>query len=424
MNSKLTAIYYLLLLLFMLLWTSRTDTPMILRTIFFVAVMIPGINNRHGLLLAALTFFWIVSTYGYAISFMPTMTEFYVAAAFVAIITFRYKSRYTYFGGGNYVIPFLLILTCVRNIWEGALVDDLVYILILLLLTHYLLPSINNQTINYFQMSFMSITLILALSFLAMRDRYIVPDEKGIIGWTDQNYFGMVIGMGASIGVANLFRFKELSKIIQTMTIASICLSVPVLLMLASRGAVMCLVASGALILLMSTSDYRKKLLIIASVVSFLYYLYTNEYFDLLEERIKQDDGTGSQRLTIWTAKWNAFFLKDSLWELLFGVSRQQGLAFGATNATRGLGFHNDFLAFFVSYGVMGLSLFVTLLTQPLRDIRRHSPYRIVIMANIAYLVAGSITLEPFFYGYFPFYAFLLYTMLLTRVNNKIINRR
>jgi hypothetical protein len=185
---------------------------MFFRVMFLIAVMLPGIVNRNGVLLAAMTCFWTISTYGYAYSFMPTMLEVYVAAVSLAILLFKCKVRYTFYGGGDYVIPLLLFLTCMRNMLGGWVTDDLVYVLILFLLTHYLLPSINKQTINNFQLSFMSITVVLSLSILSMgEDFYNIIDEMSRVGWNDPNYLGMIIGMGGCVGAANLLRFKALS---------------------------------------------------------------------------------------------------------------------------------------------------------------------------------------------------------------------
>ena len=425
MKTRHIAKYYIMLLLVMMSWTSSTDAPPAIgRALFVVAVLLPGMGNRHGLFLAAMTCFWTLSTYGYANSFMPVMSEVYVALVLVVIIFFKYKTHYTRFvRGGNYVVPLLLVLTCVRNLCEESLADNLVYILILVILMHYLLPIINKQTIDYFQMSFMVITIVLSSTFLYLSDNYTRPDEMGLIGWTDQNYFGMVIGMGASIGFSNCFRFKERPRSILIVSIAAISVAMTTMLLLASRGALLCLIVSVALLLVLSKGNKRLKFFIVVCVVAFLYYLFANDYFDMLTKRFAEEDGTGSQRTVIWSNKWNAFINRNSFLELLFGVGRQHGLAFGGTIRMPELGFHNDFLAFFISYGVVGLSLFIALLMQPLRDIRRHSPYRVVIIANVAYLLVGCLTLEPFYFGYFPFYAFLMYTMLLTRVkkcNNRI----
>lgn len=67
MNFKQIATYYFVLLLFMVLWTSRIAAPpALLRSLFFIAVVLPGTHDRHGLFLAAILYFWTVSVYGYA----------------------------------------------------------------------------------------------------------------------------------------------------------------------------------------------------------------------------------------------------------------------------------------------------------------------------------------------------------------------
>ena len=106
--------------------------------------------------------------------------------------------------------------------------------------------------------------------------------------------------------------------------------------------------------------------------------------------------------------------------QLLFGVGWEKGIEYGAARLKlKVLGFHNDFLAFLVCYGVIGLSLFLALLIQPLRNIKRRSQRWAVVYANVLYLIAGCATLEPFSTGNFTFYAFLMYTMLLARIEYK-----
>ena len=41
------------------------------------------------------------------------------------------------------------------------------------------------------------------------------------------------------------------------------------------------------------------------------------------------------------------------------------------------------------------------------------------VIANIAFLIFGCLTLEPFFMDLYPLYAFLFYTLLLTKVKAK-----
>jgi O-antigen ligase len=425
MKTKYLAVYYTLLLLVMMTWTSQDQAPpMTSRIVFLIAVLLPGAFNRHGLFFVAIFCFWTISVNGYAYSYMPTMPGIYLSATAVILLIYKYKYN-SLFWGGNIWFLLLLLLVFLSSLDSGPPTSGLLEVLLIIFLTHLLLPKADEQTIAYFQLAFMVITIVLSFYLITICD-ISSPEissigDKERVGWNDPNYMGMIIGMGVCVGVGCLLRFKQLNYYFIGLSIASILIAIPVMLMLASRGAILCLVVSVIFQLVMKTGNRRAKILMVIAGASFLYYLYNNEYFDLLEERFQNDDGSGSNRTTIWKEKWDGFTSYLDVPRVLFGVGWEKGLDYGAAKeGVKALGFHNDFLAFLVCYGIIGLGLFLTLLILPLRNIKQWSEKWTVVCANVLYLVAGCSTLEPFSLGNFTFYAFLIYTILLARVNNKL----
>ena len=425
MNTKYLAIYYTLLLLVMMTWTSQdVAPPMPLRIAFLIAVLLPGSRNRHGLFFVAMFCFWTISVYGYAYSYMPTMPGIYLLATIVTVFIYKYKLK-PLFGRGNILFLLLLLLIFLSSIGSGLPASGLVEVLLIIFLSRLLLAKADERTIAYFQLAFMVITIVLSFFLITVCDIFSFDSslfgEKDRIGKNDPNYMGMIIGMGVSVGVDCLLRIKQQNYYFIGLSIASILIAIPVLLLLASRGALLCLVISTIFLLVMKTGNRRTKILLVLAGGFFLYYLYNNEYFDLLEARIINDDGSGTYRTTIWKEKWDGFTSFLDISRLLFGVGWEEGLHYGAAeDCLKVLGFHNDFLAFLVCYGIIGLGLFLALLTLPLRHIKRCSERWAVVCANVFYLIAGCSTLEPFSMGNFCFYAFLTYTMLLTSVKNKL----
>lgn len=424
MKTKYLAIYYTLLLLVMTLTRQVAAPPLLLRIAFLIAVLLPGLRDRHGLFFVAMICFWTISVNGYAYSYMPTMPEIYLGATVAPLLANKYKYA-TLFGGGNILFLLLLLLVFLGSLDTGLPSNGLVQVLLIIFLSHLLLPESDEQTIVYFQLAFMVITIVLSFYLIADGGIFSIDivsvADRELIGWNDQNYMGMIIGMGASVGFDCLLRFKQLNYYVIALSIASIVIAIPVMLMLASRGALLCLVASVFFLLFMQKGNLRVKMFVVLASVVFIGYLYYNDYFELLEARFLNDDGTGSNRTIIWRYKWEEFMSALNFPRLLFGVGWEEGVAYGAASfRLHGLGFHNDFLAFLVCYGVTGLSLFLTLLILPFRILRRCSPWWTVACANTVYIIAGCCTLEPFAMGNIAFYAFLIYTILLARYKNEL----
>ena len=424
MKTKYLAIYYTLLLLVMMTWTSQVEAPpMPLRIAFFIAVLLPGSRNRHGLFFVAMFCFWTISANSYSYSYMPTMPEIYLLATIVTLLIYKYKFV-PLLGEGNILFLLLLLSVFLSSLDSGLPTNGLFEVLLIMFLTHLLLTKVDERTIVYFQLAFMVITIVLLFYLIAICGVFSFDiasiGDKDRLGGNDPNYMGMIIGMGACVGIDCLLRFKQLNYYFIGLSIASIVLAVPVMLMLASRGALLCLVVSVIFQLFMKTGNQRAKIFMVLAGAYFLYYLYNNEYFDLLEARFLNDDGSGSNRTTIWKDKWDGYMSSLDFSQLLFGVGWEKGIDYGAARLKlKVLGFHNDFLAFLVCYGVIGLSLLLALLIQPLRNIKRRSQRWAVVYANVLYLVAGCATLEPFSTGNFTFYAFLMYTMLLAKIEYK-----
>ena len=225
--------------------------------------------------------------------------------------------------------------------------------------------------------------------------------------------------MGATVAFTCLMHAKSHPWYIIVYSLAAFGVSIPVMLLMGSRGALVCVVASVLVQLMFSKAKKIWKVLLVILGIGFLYYLYANEYFDLLEHRFEAEDGTGSNRLLIWAMKYYTFIYNASLGDVVFGIGKDRGIGITPILGENNVGFHNDFLAFFVSYGIIGLAFFVALILRPLRKMKWQSPYRTAVIANSAFLILGSMTIEPFFIGVYPLYAFLFYTLLLTKVKSE-----
>ena len=75
------------------------------------------------------------------------------------------------------------------------------------------------------------------------------------------------------------------------------------------------------------------------------------------------------------------------------------------------MGFHNDFLAIFCGYGILGLILFIYIIfIVPFANIQRSD--RPILISLIVYLLIASLTLEPLASGNITFWAFYYLILL------------
>ena len=421
-------LYYLLLLGVMVSWTNIVAAPPLpVRVAFLVAVLYPGLNDVRGLFVAVLTCFWSIASLGYAYSYMPTMPHIYVLAMSVGLWLFwdRHKEITSrLLGGENSLVFFFLIYIWLNDAYSESTHGYTAFTLLTMTMIVPFVPVINKRTVTYFSLCFMTITTVLSTYLFLTRDVFYFGStgftpELDRIGWSDQNYLGLGVGMGASVAFTCLMHAKIYPWYFIVYSLAAFSISIPVMLMMGSRGALLCLIVSILVQLLFSRAKKIWKVLLILAGMGFLYYLYTNEYFDLLARRAEAEDGTGSNRLLIWAKKYYTFIDNATLGDLVFGVGKDKGISLTTINGINNVGFHNDFLAFLVSYGIIGLTFFVALLLRPLRKLKWDSPYRTAVIANSVFLILGSMTIEPFFIGVYPLYAFLFYTLLLTKVKSE-----
>ena len=180
----------------------------------------------------------------------------------------------------------------------------------------------------------------------------------------------------------------------------------------ASRGAVVC-VASGIIIITLFSKIGLKKKISIALLVFFgIMLMYQLGLFGALEERVMHDeDGTGSGRTIIWAYKISLFF-EQPMYKLFTGLGYRGGFMLGFDD---GYGFHNDYVAFFVDYGIIGTILFILFLLYPLFIARKNKKQRAIVTALTVYLILCCTTLEPLSGGRLPFCYLYLFIYILAK---------
>lgn len=416
-------IYYAILLVFYAMGqTAMSEPPLVRRLLFMVAVLLPAACIKEVSYPAIITLFLTITASGMGYSYMPYTLPLYILIT-VFFVPFEKRKN------NKEKIPKFIIIITIYIILIDLLTGSLAGLpgthvfennhLCLLLLCFFLLIAANNRQLHIQQLSicFAASTIVLSILFLTIGRQMFTESYYGTseerIQWTDPNYLGMSIGMGTVFGVIKIFSlgWKDVNLIEKLLYLSTIVISLPVLVLNASRGALLAVgLAFVATVLMSKTKTYYKALLVVL-VIGALGYLYTNEYFDLLAKRVESDDGTGSSRTVIWSRKLNAF-LDGGLLNVFLGVGLIGGAMAGYTDHL-GHGFHNDFLAHLVDYGLIGFFALLFMLYYPIKIVPRKSEERTSVIVMILYLAICFLTLEPLSLGVLSHYVFYMCALLI-----------
>lgn len=410
----------------MMSWTNLDSAPpMMLRLGFLGAVLYPAYKD-YSLLPVALVCFWSLAVNGYAYSYMPTMTYLY---AYVVVVFYFFQRNKEYrcllvFWEWRFYMMFLIYIVLI-DVITNSTIEPLTYSFVILCMFPLYIRKIDDRIINMFSIVFMVVTIVLSYYSLTTQEQFAgeYGNFEGIerSGWTDPNYLAMVVGMGALEGFYNVLSRQQRGKWYVYLGMIAFLISIPAMLLIASRGAFICLLGGLAILLFFSNTQKRYKLLCVFAAICFIVYLYSNSYFDLMDARMEEDDGTGSNRTLIWTKKILYFAQEGNIFNYFFGLGANEGLTLGTSKRW---GFHNDYVSFLVCYGVVGLFMFLYFLLCPVLRANKLSESRFHVYANVLYVALASFTLEPISFGIFYYYAFLFYTLLIAMFSNSVIIKK
>lgn len=426
-NRFLVYLYYgVLLVVYAMRQSIATEPPLMYRLLFIAALFSPLFIWKQISYPAILTMFLCLTISGMGYSYLPYTLSLYVIITIFFSFILRQPGIYK-----QNIPPILSILTLyvfIVDLLTGTLYDlpgshifESIFFCFLIITLFLSIIGDNEEVhLKQFSICFAASTIVLSVLFLTIgRQMYVntvIGLEEERVTWTDPNYLGMVIGMGTVIGFIQLFsnEWRSLSIVEKAVYIIAIVISIPVLLLNASRGAVLSIVVAFSILVFVSKTKKVYKILIVAIAIVGLYYLYSNEYMNILVERIEHDDGTGSNRTLIWASKLKAYSEGNPL-QILFGM----GHAAGGYAGGQLVGFHNDYIGFLVDYGILGLCFLLYLLYYPFKIVPSKSPNRSVVIVLLIYIATCFMTLEPFLTGILTYFVFYLYAFLIARNERK-----
>ena len=416
MNKKII-FYYLLLLALFLSWQDPVSLPgPVMRIAYLVAFIVPVYFLDKKLLPIIVALFLTLTTHGYSTSYMPAVLTTYIITLGAGLLVLRQPLRETPAAKKIIIILIMmLIYVTVRNLFDANESFQITNALLLTIIILYYVDFSDRTQLHELSNAFAAAALILSVLLLINRGVYV--SEYGTferVGFNDINYSACVVSLGVVVSMVELFS-RDNSKnkgdaISKVLYISTIIVSLFALALNASRGSLLSIAVPFVVLLFFSKANGMYKFLGLALIVALIVYMYNNSYFELLEARIMEEDGTGTHRTEIWINKLEAFAACNPI-EWLFRLGYQGGRNL-AIDKIIVPAFHNDFLAMLVEYGFIGFITFIYFLTKPLRILRS---YKSKLPGTLAMFLGLSIicfTLEPFAAGRLPYYMFMIYLVL------------
>lgn len=404
--------YYLVLIFIITSWTASTAPPMALRLTFMAAVFVVPVICHVDLLPAVLSCFFIISSYGFSYSYMPSTYSLYCIPIIIVLLIYGKKKARCF--SVPKIVVFLCAYSLMINLVTSGVVQNLSYCMFILASFVAFSDTKTDMDIKTFAVFLAIATLVLGFYYFSTGTEFTntYAESAGLerTGWMDSNYFSTTIGFSALVSIAMLISQKN--NLIETVLFsANTILSVIVMVLVASRGGILSLSAGACILLFSSKIKLRYKLFFAILLAAFVIYLFNNDYFALLQYRIEMDETGGSGRTGIWRMKLSEFYASSPLaW--IFGMGFWNGTYLGG-NVTNYSCFHNDYISYLVCYGIIGFVSYLLFLTYPIRNSNRKHPICPVIIALVFYLATVSLTLEPMSSGLLNFFCYYYYILLL-----------
>lgn len=411
-------IYYLLLLMLYLSWNDLESVPGAgIRIGYMMAVILPCYLYEKAWLPAVMTIFLSLCTHGLSTAYLPARHETYILVLLVGLFWGGVKRRD---GKTTRYLFFLLLYTTLINLITSVEISLISKALLIVLILSFYIDYRDEDSFSMLSLSLIVTALLLSVSLLINADKVITVsgvsqiDGAERLGFRDINYSACVVALGMIAALIEIVRRKA-GRIVFIISLVTLVVSFVALAMNASRGSFLSLAGAGIIILWFSRANKFYKVLLTLAVIAGVYYMYTNEMFDLLVARFEEDDGTGSGRLYIWQRKLEDFS-HQGVFSWIFGMGHTIGREFDLSNVGGTTGFHNDFLAFLVCYGIIGFIGLLVFFTYPLRHLSKYNQNRPLVIAALFGVFLICMTLEPFVAGRIPYYMFWIYIVWLAKL--------
>ena len=403
--------YYCILIVVLQMQQSESMPSIVYRLAYLAAVMWPLYSVKREAMPVVLGLFYTITNYNFSYSYMPyEVYQYDVLIAFGLLLGYN-KDAPISIKIPKFLIVWLVLISYIDLLTEYRISYISYSILGLILLWPYLKFGDEKQ-LRLMSLGLVVTGTVLAINFIVFGGQYAELYYGGggfeRQGWTDANYFGCVIGMGIVAAMVELLHGKN-NLMLKTIYVTSTAVMFVCLAMNASRGAMLSVGLSSLVLVFLTKIKMIYKVLFTMLVIVLIIVMFNMGFFDLLLYRMESDSNGGSGRLTIWTRKLDAFFTDAHVLNYLFGMGQSGGRSL-ALDTHISTGFHNDFIAFFCEYGVIGLLLFIKWLYYPIKVACSN---KWLVISVVVYIAACGLTLEPVSVGRFTYFIFWVYAFQL-----------
>ena len=403
--------YYFFLLMILCTWFSTTSAPpMPLRLIFLAALIIPFFFKNITGYVPVILCFTSIAAYGFSHSYMPT--EKYIYLLITGILFLFNINKINSFQKPPTILALFSVYVLIVDLSTGKQMTEIAYCLLIILISFFLVSKDGYEKNNYI-LAFMLVTIILSIFFFTYgQSSAIEVSETGRRSWRDPNYFGNVCGMGVIVAYNMIINKLSPNKTFKRIALLSIIMGMLLLVMNASRGAFLSMGVSILIITLFSKTDSKTKFGVATLVITGFIAMYYFGVFDILADRFfNDDDVTGNGRTVIWEAKMLGY-IGLPIHAKILGIGYEGGFNLAIPG---GFGFHNDFLAFLVDYGIVGIIMLLSLLFYPIKRAWKSPQKRIIVTSMVVFLIICCSTLEPLTIGYLPFWYYYMMIVLFAK---------
>lgn len=389
-SNKYIYIYYLLLHVICLSWTNTAEVAP--TTMFRLAI-------TFSVFIPLVKYFWIapaviilfvglrfnsVSPFGY----IPQTWEIYegliIIIAIIHSLLYKEKSLLRF---SDRQILFLLFLFFIELINFNVYSSIIPFVVMLFILFN----AIKTKTsFNLAMLSFVVLSITLSIYYFVFAKEFVQSyygSDADRSAWLDPNYFGLVLGSGVIISGAYVFSAikTNISYIYRSVFVGCIILGVVVVILQASRGAILAI--SGALLLqiFLAKVPIQYKLFAFLLSVIGIVCLFQAEYFTLLADRTLDDDGSGSGRGDIWVTKlsdWSSSFFNYWGGGYQASIKKIRPLDVDC---------HNEFVSIILNYGIIGFIIF----SRQIIVLFENYVNRAFVWSFLVFLFVAFFTLSP-----------------------------
>lgn len=253
-------------------------------------------------------------------------------------------------------------------------------------------------------------SFLLALQGFILQDELInfANDSTGRLKWTDPNYMCIIIDFGILLSFYLLLIYKNV--FFRIITICFLLFLFYIVLLLGSRGGlIVCLIS--ILYLFHKNIFTFKFIYYMVGISTIVYSFYYFGFLEIILARFQEGnlDSAGG-RTPIWD-RILTVLSQRSVFSLLFGTgSYSSQYVYSIVYSLRSP--HNNYLEFFYDYGLIGLSLFLGVISYIFLNSKN-----ILSQAVIIFILLSAVALSPFNYAFSWLYLlFALFTYKLKSI--------